>query len=103
MEPEWTRAGLVGHPAVAVNHVESVRPACVGTFSGVVEIVHDGWELNSEFYHAQLPDLAAFLETFRLREHNFITQVIGVLPHVAGVCFSNIYDVEGHLILVLLG
>jgi len=72
-ERPWAR--LVHHAAIAVNHVEPVGPARVGSLGGVVKCDYHCREFDSEFDHTDLTKPAALLEALWLRDDNLICEV----------------------------
>ena len=67
----------------------------------VVEAIHDGGKVNPQFHHAELPHLTALVNIFRAGENYVIVQIVRILPHVAGMRFADVHDVERDLIFIL--
>ncbi len=58
--------------------------------------------MNPELCHAGLTDHAALAETPGLFKQDAGVQVVGILPHVAGVRFADVDDIKGDPVLVLI-
>ncbi len=101
---ETKRAGrrLVANPSITIHHVKAIGPTCVGSFGHVVEVIDDGGKLDTQLHHAQLPHLAALVETLRARKYHVVIQIVVILPHIACVRFSNVNHIERHPIAILL-
>jgi hypothetical protein len=105
MEPKRARSGLVAHSSVSINQVEPVGPACIGSLRRIVKRIDYGGEFDPQFHHAELADLAAFVEALRARKHDVVVEIVGVLPHITGVRFEYVHHVErdaGSVFLVKL-
>ena len=102
VEAEGARAGFVGDLAIAIDDVEAIGPAGVIVLGGVLEIVDERGEFNSELHDAELAHLFALFEIFRSSEDYVIVEVIGVLPDVGGVRFANVDRVKRNLIAIFL-
>src|SRR6266404_2120047 len=64
MEAEWARLALVGDAAVAVDYVQAVWPAGVGFLGGVLDPVHQRWNINVQVAHACVRHVLAFFGGF---------------------------------------
>lgn len=102
MKPKRTWGRFVGDLAIAIDHIETIRPACVRSLRSVVEGVDYRGKCDPEFYNAYLPHLPALLEILWARKHHLVVQIVGVLPDVARVRLADIYDIESDAIFVLL-
>ena len=102
MESKRAGSGLVAHSSVSINHVEAIGPARIGSLRWIVKRIDHGREFNPEFHHAELTDLAAFIETLRARKHDVVVEIVGVLPHVAGVRFAYVHHIERDAVSVFL-
>ena len=101
VEAEGAGAGFEGYAAVSIDDVEAVGPAGVIVFGGVLEIVDERGEFNSELHDAERAHLFALFEIFRSGEDHVVVEVIGILPDVGGVRFANVDGVKLHFIFVL--
>src|SRR5208283_415554 len=89
-----------GDVALAVDHVEPVRPRSVGLFRGVLEVVDDGGNAHRQFGGASSLHRAAFGKSRGAHHRNLIFLVVVILPCVNRVCFQNIDHIEGGAIFV---
>ena len=101
-EAERARCAFICDMAVGIDDVQAIGPAGVGALSGVVERVHHGRELHPEIADAHLSQITALVKTLRTGKHDVVFHIAGHLPHVAGVRFLDVYDVERHLVFVLV-
>jgi len=101
---ESKRSGLalVGDAAIAVDHVEAVRPRGVGLFRGVLEIVDDGGNPQRQLGGANSFHLAAFGKGLGTCHRNLIFLVGFSFPGVNGVGFQNIDHIECRAVFVFI-
>src|SRR5690348_6358880 len=102
MEPKWARTALVGHAAVLVDQIDSIRPASVGLFRAVAEIIHQSGKLDSQLAHAHSGHRLALFNVPGTRKYDLIANVALHLPHVAGMRFEDIHGIELHARTVLV-
>src|SRR5215467_2141582 len=102
LETKWAWTRFVTDPSFLVDHVQTIRPACIGSLGGVVESVDHRRKLDAQFHHAHLPQLAALLEVLWACKHNVIVQVVRILPYVTGVRIANVDHIERHAVAILI-
>ena len=88
--------------ALAVDDVESVRPAGVGRLDRVLKIIEQGWKIDLEIPYAGMGHGASFLQILGIGNQDFFFHVAVGLPGVRGVSFLDVDHVEGDLLFVLL-
>ena len=101
-EPKWSRLAFVGHTAVLINQIDSVRPAGVGLLGGVAEFIEHGGKFDAELAHTRSRDFRPLIFILRAGKNDFVFDVALHLPDVAGMCLSDVHDQEGDLVLVLI-
>src|ERR1700757_226048 len=72
LETKRARSRLVTHPSIAVYHVKTIGPTRVSTFSQVVKAIDERGKPDAKFHNAQLPHLAALVETLRTRKYHVV-------------------------------
>src|SRR5690242_7385623 len=102
MESKGSSLAFEGHPAGRVNDVEPVGPAGVSALGGVLDIIHKGGHMNSEFDHASFRRLVAFEQRLGRGNQHAIFNVARHLPTVSWMRFFDIDNIERHLILILV-
>jgi hypothetical protein len=100
-EAERAGASFVGDAALAIDHVEAVGPAGVIALGGIVEGIHDGGKVNSQFDDAELAHFTALGDIFWAGEDDVVVEIIGILPNVTGMRFTDVHHVKRDLILIL--
>ena len=84
------RLALVGNAALRVDQVNAIRPARIGLFRRVAELVEHGRKLYTKFPHASPSDERAIFFGFRARKDNLVFDIALHLPNVAGMGFANV-------------
>lgn len=102
LETKRTRTSFIRNLAVAIDHIQTIRPAGVVTLSRVLEIIDQCRKFDSQLHDAQLAQLRTLVDILRRRENYVVILVIGVLPDVGSVRFADVNRVELYLILIFL-
>lgn len=90
VESKRARPALVDNPSVAIDQVDSIRPASVGLLGLIVQAVDNGREFQSKSSHAALSDGFALAGILGAAEHDVLAYVALHLPDIAGMGFKNI-------------
>jgi hypothetical protein len=102
MEAERAGFALVDDLSLAVDQVQTIRPAGVSLFGHVVEAVDDGGELNAQFPNAAVCHIDALVEALWAGEDDLIFHIALHLPDVAGMSFQDVNGVERYVVAVFL-
>lgn len=102
LEAIGARPALEGDASLPVYHVESVWPACVGDFCGIVKVIDERRDFNTQVLYAGISYGGALVKAPGAGEDNTFLQVDGHLPSVAGMGLQYVDHKEGHLFFVLL-
>src|SRR5712675_2963902 len=87
---------------VYIDHVDAIGPAGISLFRSVIESIDHGRKFNSQLAHAGSGDRSPLRVVLRTTENNFILNVAGHLPHIAGMSFENVDSHEGCPTAVLI-
>jgi hypothetical protein len=85
-----------------VDQIEPVRPAGIGLFRGIAEFVEHSGKLYPKFPDASSGDKCPFFFCLRTGKNNLVLDIALHLPHVAGMCFSDVHNQEGNAPSILL-
>jgi hypothetical protein len=102
LKTKGARLALVSDFASRIDQINSVGPACIGSFRRVAKFVEDGGKLNAEFSYTRTSDKCPLFFIFRATENNFIFDVALHLPNVTGMRFGDVNNQEGDAIAILL-
>lgn len=97
IEAERSGAALMGDGSIAPDHVKAIRPPGIGALGRVLEVIHQGGELDTEIPDARAANLGAFTVTLRAGENHIVPNVHRQLPGVIGVGLLDVDQVEGRL------
>src|SRR6516164_2795640 len=92
MEPKRTRSALEHDLAVAVDQVETIRPAGILPLDGIVDAVDQRRELNPQLSDATLGNIEPLSIGLRIAIDDAVADVGAHLPDIAGV---RLLDVHG--------
>ena len=102
LNPNGPGLVLNTHPAIAINQVNTVRPAGVGDLGSIVEAVDDCRKFDAELAHARARYIRALSFILRTGKDDRVADVALHLPNVAGMRFQDVHGVERHPVSVLL-
>lgn len=102
LEAIRARVTLVGDATLAVDDVEAVGPTRVSHFSGIIEVVDEGSELDTQLHHAHAGQVHALFEAFRARNLDLFLFIILVSPKVGRMSLFNVDNEKLRLIAIFL-
>ncbi len=102
MESERPGLALIGHMALAIDQVQTIRPAGVGGFGGVAKLVQHRGQLDPKLPDARACDQSALFFILRVGEHHAVFDVALHLPDIAGMSLRDVDDQEAGAVLELV-
>lgn len=102
LESEGAGLALVRNSTCGINQINTVRPTCVGEFSGVSELIKHGRKFDAKFAHTRARNKCAVCFVLWACEHYFVFYVALHLPDIAGMRLGYVNDQKGDPTLILL-
>ena len=102
MESERARLALVNNAAIAADDIQTVRPAGVCLFGGILNAVKQSRHFQVQVSDAGAGDGAALLVGSGAAEEDVLPDIGLHLPEIGGVRLLDVHDIKSGAILVLL-